>query len=74
MLFGRGFNFNEPHGSIYYSVGDSAFDASPYSLTGQPVVKPGYLQQRFASPRAALSKIPGIYKGSDKTFFFLNYN
>ncbi len=74
MLFGRGFNFNQPHGSIYYSVGDSAFDASPYSLTGQPVVKPGYLQQRFGVTTGGPLKIPGIYKGSDKTFFFLNYN
>jgi hypothetical protein len=74
MLFGRGFNFNQPHGSIYYSVGDSALDASPYSLTGQPVVKPGYLQQRFGVTTGGPLKIPGIYKGSDKTFFFLNYN
>src|SRR5579872_1746072 len=73
-IFGRGFNFNQPHGSIYYSVGDSALNASPYSLTGQPVVKPGYLQQRFGVTTGGPLKIPGIYKGSDKTFFFLNYN
>jgi hypothetical protein len=71
---GRGFNFNQPHGSIYYSVGDAALNASPYSLTGQPVVKPGYLQQRFGVTTGGPLKIPGIYKGSDKTFFFLNYN
>ncbi len=73
-MFGRGFNFNQPHGSIYYSVGDSALNASPFSLTGQPVVKPGYLQQRFGVTIGGPLKIPGIYKGSDKTFFFMNYN
>ena len=38
---GRGrFNLNKPHGTLYYSVGDSALDASPYSLTGQPLRNP----------------------------------
>lgn len=73
-VFGRGFNFNQPHGSIYYSVGDSALNASPFSLTGQPTSKPGYLQQRFGVTTGGPFKIPGIYKGSDKVFFFLNYN
>ena len=34
---GRGrFDVNRVHGSVYYSIGDSALDASPYSLTGDP--------------------------------------
>jgi len=77
LLFGgrRGrFDINRPHGSVYYSVGDDALNASPYSLTGQPVTKPGYLQQRFGASLGGPLNIPKIYKGGNKTFFFVNYN
>ena len=72
---GRGrFDINRPHGAIYYSVGDSALNASPFSLTGQPVKKPGYLQNRFGIAFGGPLNIPHIYKGGTKTFFFFNYN
>src|SRR6202022_712544 len=48
ILGGRGrFDINRPHGSVYYSVGDSALDAAPYALTESPVSKAGYIRQRF---------------------------
>src|SRR5437016_2848731 len=48
FAFGRGgFNVNRPRGNISYTLGDSAFDAAPYSLTGQPTIKPSYNQNRF---------------------------
>ena len=35
---GRGrFDINRPHGSVYYSVGDSALDAAPYALTDSSI-------------------------------------
>jgi hypothetical protein len=77
VLFGgrRGrFDINRPHGSAYYSVGDDALNASPYSLTGQPTTKPGYLQQRFGASLGGPLNIPKIYHGGTKTFFFVNYN
>jgi hypothetical protein len=43
----RGFDINHPHGSIYYGIGDSALNAAPYSLTGLPTTKPGYVQNSF---------------------------
>jgi trimeric autotransporter adhesin len=70
---GRGFNSNQPHGSIFYSIGDSAFNAAPYSLTGLPVVKPGFEQNRFGASVGGPLNIPKIYHGGDKTFFFVNY-
>ncbi|MBZ5566623.1 MAG: TonB-dependent receptor [Acidobacteriia bacterium] len=69
----RGFNFNKPHGALFYSASDGVFDAKPYSLTGQPTVKPDYLQQRFGGTLGGPLKIPHIYDGGTKTFFFLNY-
>ena len=71
---GRGrFNLNKPHGSLYYSVDDAAFDASPYSLTGLPTTKPDYIQHRFGATLGGPLKIPKIYDGGTTTFFFLNY-
>ena len=72
---GRGrFDVNKPHGSLYYTAGDSALNAAPYSLTGQPSTKPGYLQQRFGVNLGGPLNIPKIYQGGTKTFFFFNYN
>src|SRR5207237_10820280 len=44
-----GFNVNRPRGNISYTGGDSALDAAPYSLTGQPAVKPAYNQNRLSA-------------------------
>jgi len=33
--------------SLYYGVGDSALNASPFSLTDKPTEKPEYLQNSF---------------------------
>jgi trimeric autotransporter adhesin len=75
MIFGRrGFDINRPHGSVYYGVGDSALNASPYSLTGQPTEKPGYLQNSFGGSVGGPLNIPHIYHGGSKTFYFINFN
>jgi trimeric autotransporter adhesin len=75
MVFGRrGFDINRPHGSVYYGVGDAALNASPFSLTGQPVEKPGYLQNSFGGSVGGPLNIPHIYHGGTKTFYFINFN
>ncbi|MGO9085529.1 MAG: TonB-dependent receptor domain-containing protein [Candidatus Sulfotelmatobacter sp.] len=74
-VFGRrGFDINHPHGSLYYGVGDSALNALPYSLTGQPATKPSYLQNSFGGSVGGPLNIPHIYQGGAKTFYFVNYN
>jgi hypothetical protein len=70
----RGFDINHPHGSVYYGVGDGALNAAPYSLTGEPVIKPAYLQNSFGGSVGGPLNIPKIYHGGTKTFFFVNYN
>ncbi|MGA9977116.1 MAG: TonB-dependent receptor, partial [Candidatus Sulfotelmatobacter sp.] len=75
MVFGRrGFDINRPHGSVYYGVGDAALNAAPFSLTGQPVEKPGYLQNSFGGSVGGPLNIPHIYHGGTKTFYFVNFN
>ena len=70
----RGFDINHPHGSIYYGIGDSALNAAPYSLTGEPAVQPSYVQNSFGASIGGPLNIPKIYHGGTKTFFFVNYN
>jgi len=72
---GRGrFDINRPHGSIYYSVGDSALDAAPYALNDSSSDKASYRRQRFGVALGGPLNIPGIYQGGSKTFFFAHYN
>lgn len=71
---GRGrFDINRPHGALFYTLSDSAFDAAPYSLTGEPANKPSYTRHNFGAVLGGPLNIPKIYHGGDKTFFFLSY-
>jgi trimeric autotransporter adhesin len=73
-FFGRRFDSNRPHGSIYYGVGDSALNAAPFSLTGAPTEKPAYFQNSFGGSVGGPLNIPHIYNGGTKTFYFVNFN
>jgi hypothetical protein len=70
----RGFDINHPHGSIYYGIGDSALNAAPYALQGEPATNPAYVQNSFGGSIGGPLNIPRIYHGGTKTFFFVNYN
>ena len=71
---GRGFNINQPHGLLYFSDDNSALDATPYSLTGIPSVKSQYNQARFGANVGGPLKIPHIFDGGSKNFFFAGWN
>ncbi|HKW88776.1 MAG TPA: TonB-dependent receptor [Candidatus Acidoferrales bacterium] len=66
--------FDQPHGALFYTLGDSALNASPYSLTGAPVTKPSFVQHNFGATLGGPLNIPKIYKGGFKNFFFASYN
>ncbi len=70
----RGFNINQPHGVLYFSNDNAALDARSYSLTGIPAGKPGYNQARFGANVGGPLKIPGIFDGGGKWFFFAGWN
>ncbi len=59
--------------SFYNRLGDSAFDARPYAITGQQSPKLGYYDDQFGVNAGGPLKIPHVYNGSDKTYFFVNY-
>ncbi len=68
----RGFNPTQPHGAIFYQGGNGALDATNYSLTGAPVVKPDYSTNRFGLSFTGSPFIPGLVKASTKQFIFFN--
>ena len=75
MITGRrGFDINHPHGSLYYGIGDSALNAAPYALVGEPATNPSYQQNSFGGSIGGPLNIPKFYHGGAKTFFFANYN
>ncbi|MBZ5701857.1 MAG: TonB-dependent receptor [Acidobacteriia bacterium] len=69
----RGFDSNQPHGTLFFSGGNSLFDARPYSLTGLQTPKAAYDTMRFGAFVGGPLKIPKIYDGSKKNFFFLGW-
>ncbi len=68
----RGFNPTQPHGAVFYQGGNGALDATNFSLTGAPVVKPAYSTNRFGLSFTGSPFIPGLVKASTKQFIFLN--
>jgi len=69
---GRGFDPTQPHGAIFYQGGNGALDATNFSLTGAPVVKPAYSRNQFGVSFAGSPFIPGLIKPSTKQFVFFN--
>ncbi|HEX9759495.1 MAG TPA: TonB-dependent receptor, partial [Candidatus Acidoferrales bacterium] len=54
--------------------GHSAMDARPYSLTGQPQEQVSSWRANFGVNIGGPLRIPKIYDGREKTFFFVNYD
>ena len=71
---GRGFNVNQPHGVLYFSDDTSSLDATPFSISGFPIAKSDYNQFRFGANVGGPLKIPGLFDGGNKWFFFAGWN
>lgn len=64
---------NRVHYSFYDTFGDSALNARPYSLTEpNPPKIPGWTESAGFNIGGPL-KIPHVYNGTDKTFFYINF-
>ncbi len=64
---------NRVHYSFYDTTADSALNARPYSLTGVPATKISGWNQTAGGNIGGPLKIPHIYDGTDKTFFYINF-
>ena len=64
---------NRIHYSFYDTFGDSALNAKPYSLTEpNPPKISGWTETAGLNMGGPL-KIPHVYDGTDKTFFYINF-
>jgi len=60
-------------GSAYATLRNSAADASPYSLSGQPIDKPAYAYSRFGVSAGGPLRIPHVYQ-REGTFVYFSYS
>ncbi|MBS1872053.1 MAG: TonB-dependent receptor [Acidobacteria bacterium] len=60
------------HGMVNVVVHNSVLDARPFAVSGQPVVKPGYAQERFSVQIGGPLMIPKLFRAQNTTFNF-NY-
>jgi hypothetical protein len=63
---------NQVRGTAFFSFRNSEFDAHPYSLSGQPIAKPGYAQSRFGFAIGGPLALPRLIH-ANQTFFFVNF-
>ncbi len=64
---------NRMHYSFYDTVGDSALNARPYSLYQANPPKISSWTESAGMNIGGPLKIPHVYDGSDKTFFYINF-
>jgi hypothetical protein len=64
---------NSIHFSFYDTYGDSGLNARPYSLTEANPAKIASWSERFGGNVGGPLKIPHLYNGTARTFFFVNY-
>jgi hypothetical protein len=64
---------NQWHGSAYDYVRNNFFDANDWFNDYLGAKEPPTRQNDFGGTFGGLVKIPGVYNGRDKTFFFLSY-
>ncbi len=67
----RGFNPGQPHGAIFWLGSNSALNAEPFSLRGQPQQQPSSGSNRFGITLMGAPYIPGLFKPSGKDTVFL---
>ncbi|MGA8743281.1 MAG: TonB-dependent receptor [Terracidiphilus sp.] len=67
----RGFNPGQPHGAIFWVGSNSALNAEPFSLQGQPQEQPASGTNRFGLTFMSAPYIPGLTKPSGKDTVFL---
>ena len=67
----RGFNPGQPHGAIFWIGSNSALNAEPFSLRGQPQQQPASGTNRFGITFMSAPYIPYLTKPSGKDTVFL---
>jgi hypothetical protein len=67
----RNFNPGQPHGAIFWTGSNSALNAEPFSLLGQPQAQPASGTNRFGLTLMSAPYLPHLTKPSGKDTVFL---
>ena len=67
----RGFNPGQPHGAVFWFGSNSALNAEPFSLQGQPQQQPASGSNRFGLTFMTAPYLPHLTKPSGKDTVFL---
>jgi hypothetical protein len=67
----RNFNPGQPHGAVFWMGSNSALNAEPFSLRGQPQEQPASGTNRFGLTFISAPYLPGVTKPSGKDTVFL---
>jgi hypothetical protein len=70
----RGFNPGQPHGSVFWFGSNSALNAEPFALNGQPQIQPPSGSNRFGITFMSAPYIPHLTKPSGKDTVFLTFS
>jgi hypothetical protein len=70
----RGFNPSQPHGAIFWMGSNSALNAEPFSLRGQPQQQPASGSNRFGVTLMGAPFLPVLTKPSGKDTVFLTFS
>jgi hypothetical protein len=65
---------NSMHYTLNETLADSAFDANNWSATGTVQPKVPWVTNNFGGSLGGPLRIPKVYDGRDKTYFFINAN
>jgi Carboxypeptidase regulatory-like domain len=64
---------NQFHGNLFYFHRNAALSANEWQNNLNSLAKPALRQHQFGGDIGGPVKIPGVYNGKDRTFFFFNY-
>jgi trimeric autotransporter adhesin len=68
----RGFKPNQPHGSFFWTGGNSALNATPFPIKTQREPQPSYAQNQFGLTFLGTPYIPHLIEHDTKDTIFLN--
>lgn len=66
-------NKSKPHGEIFWTGGNSALNAQPFVIAGQPVPNPAYSSNGYGVTLGAQPFFPGLTKPSPRDYILLSY-
>jgi trimeric autotransporter adhesin len=66
----RNFNPNQPHGAIFWTGGNSALNADPFSLRGQQAAQPSSATNKFGATFLGAPYIPHLIEHDTRDFLF----